>query len=824
MHIHHGKRLILRITLIALALAAVAGGVWLLLTLPDPRHLEQRGSTETLKIYDRNGVLLYEWLEPLEGKHSYVPLAQIPRALQLATIATEDASFYANPGVDWRGILRSAYLNLRYRRIVAGGSTITQQLARILLMSPGERWERSWSRKIREAVLALRITQLYSKDQILELYLNHSYYGNWAFGVQAAAEAYFGKHVAELDLAECALLAGLPQSPTAYNPLHDPDAARARQHTVLGLMVKAGYLDEAEAALAREEPLRYAAASFAIEAPHFASYVREQLVATYGLEAVSYGGWQVYTTLDLEAQRAAERIVRYHLARLREKEREGIDHNVHNAAVVALDPASGEILAMVGSPDYFDASIDGAVNTALAHRQPGSSIKPITYATALASGYTPATVIYDVRQSFLTREGDAYVPENYDQLYHGPISLRRALATSSNVAAVSVLDDVGLPAMLATARAMGLNLYGDPERYGLSLTLGGGEVRLLDLTVAYGAFATGGERVQPVAVRRIVDARGEVIYEAGTPTRDRVLDPRVAYLITDILADDTARIPAFGERSVLYLGRPAAVKTGTTTDWHDNWTIGYTPDLVVGVWAGNADNTPMNRISGVAGAAPIWHDVMDELLKGKPARAFAVPEGIVQVEVCAESGLLPNAACPHRVYEQFIADTTPTETCDQHRVYRLDAATGQPATADTPSERVVQRVFYIPPPMAAAWAREQGIPQPPDAAVAAPVAPRVSRPLLEIIQPDPNATYVLSRELPASAQAAEIAARWNGEATPRQITLLLDGAPLATLSQAPYRVWWTLTPGAHTVAAVAIDTAGQTITSAPLAFTVEAGR
>lgn len=448
------KRLVIILFLLALSLGALY--LWLLADLPDPRHIQASQPAETTKIYDRAGRLLYEWLDEREGKQTNLRLAEIPERLRQATIATEDASFYTNPGVDPRGILRSAYRYLRYGRIVGGGSTITQQVARMLLFSPDERFAQTLRRKLREAFLAWRLTHTLSKDEILTLYLNHSYYGNLAYGVEAAAEAYFAKSARELDLAECALLAGLPQSPVAHNPLTDPAAARARQADVLGLMVRAGYLDEAEAALAREEELRYAALPFAIEAPHFVLYVRQLLEEQYGVETVAQGGWRVYTTLDLEAQRAAERIVARHLAALGDRSRDGIDHNVHNAALVALDPANGEILAMVGSPDYFDAATSGAVNGALAPRQPGSAIKPVTYAAALSAGYTPATVILDVRQSFLTAEGDAYVPMNYDSAFYGPISLRRALATSSNVAAVSVLHDIGAEAMLKMAHSLGL--------------------------------------------------------------------------------------------------------------------------------------------------------------------------------------------------------------------------------------------------------------------------------------------------------------------------------------------------------------------------------
>lgn len=802
-------------------IGAVAAYLWLFADLPDPASMRQVQARETTKILDREGRVLYEWLDNVEGKHTYVTLDRIPLALQQATVATEDATFYRNPGVDLGGILRAAYYNLRYGEITSGASTITQQTARIILL-PEERWERTWRRKLREAFLAWRISRLFSKGEVLELYLNYSYYGNYAYGVEAAAEAYFAKRADELDLAEAALLTGLLQAPVHYNPLTNMQGAKERQDVVLGLMVEAGYISQEEADLALGEALRFAARPFAINAPHFVMMVRQQLEEWYGVEEVARGGWRVVTTLDLDMQRRAEEIVRYRLQLLSDPAYDGMDHNVRNAAAVVLDPATGEVLAMVGSPDYFDADIDGAVNAALAPRQPGSSLKPFTYAAALGAGYTPATVILDVRRSFLTAEDQPFVPINYDRRFYGPISLRRALATSSNVAAVSVLHDIGIASLTDLARRMGINWQGDLKRFGLALTLGGGEVRLLDLTAAYAGLARQGVRVEPVAILRIEGPDGSGRYQKPAPAEDRVLDPRVAYLITDILADDQARAPAFGEHSALYVGRPAAVKTGTTTDWRDNWTVGYTPDLVIGVWAGNADNEPMKQVSGITGAAPIWHQLMVELLKGKPATAFARPEGLVEVEVCPESGLLPGPHCPNRRYELFIEGTEPAQQCDAHQLYRIDAATGALAAASTPPQRVMERVYWVVPAEAQEWAREQGIPQPP-ARLTLPQAVD-NAVALEIISPDPNAEYVISAALPRSAQSIEIAARWRLASAPRAVTLLLDGEPLAELAQPPYSRLWNLAPGQHMVQAEAVDAEGKRWSSAPVRFTVTPGR
>ena len=568
----------------------------------------------------------------------------------------------------------------------------------------------------------------YAKDELLALYLNTTYYGHFATGIEAAAQAYFGVHARELDLAQCALLAGLPQSPTAYNPIENLEAAQSRQGIVLRLMARHGYITSVQADEAGGERLAFAATPFPIEAPHFVMWVQGQLETLLGADRVRAGGLRVTTTLDLDWQRQAEAIVARRLAQLRPcaagiSPAEGCDvdadpaRRVENAALVALDPHTGAVLALVGSPDYFDPAISGAVNAALAQRQPGSAIKPLTYAAALdperarAAGEAPltaATIIPDLRAAFLTAEGEPYVPNNYDRRYHGPVTVRTALANSYNIPAVRTLDAIGVDALIEQAARLGIpwelearnwkletgsskletgdsETEGDPllassfqqaaSRYGLSLTLGGGEVRLLDLTAAYAAFANGGQRVTPYAIARVETLDGETIRDQESGVRDQAsegrsqesasfqlrvssihargagspassfqlpaVDPRVAYLITDILSDERARVPAFGQGNMLEIGRPAAAKTGTTTDWRDNWTLGYTPDLTVGVWVGNADNTPMKGVSGISGAGPIWHDFMVTVLRDRPPLAFTQPDGLVRVEVCADSGLLP---------------------------------------------------------------------------------------------------------------------------------------------------------------------------------------
>ena len=829
------------------AIVVLAPGIWLarrlLVDLPAPDRLYERAAARSTRIYDRHGRLLYEILNPHGGAHTPLSLSEIPRACIDATIATEDASFYRNPGVDLRAIIRALWINLRGGEILSGGSTITQQLARNLLLSPEERTQISLERKLRETILAWRLARTYSKDELLTLYLNETCYGNLAYGIEAAARTYFAKSATELDLAECALLAGLPQAPARYNPLENPDAAAARQKVVLGLMVKHGYISQEEADLAAREKLHFAAVPFPIRAPHFVMYVRGLLEREFGREALYTGGLQVHTTLDLDAQETVERIVRYRLAQLADTRAGQPPRNVKNAAVVVLDARTGEILAMVGSPDYFDPRIDGAVNATVTTRQPGSSIKPITYAAAfdptLPNPLTAATVMIDVRTAYVTREGTPYVPRNYDRRWHGPVLLRQALASSYNLVAVKVLEYVTLERMTRLARAMGITTFDDADRWGPSLTLGGGEVRLLELTAAYGAFATGGRRMEPVSITRVEDARGRVLKVWKATPGERIMDERVAYLITDILSDNFARMSTFGEESVLRLSRPAAVKTGTTSDWRDNWTVGYTPQLVVGVWVGNADNEPMNKVSGVSGAGPIWHSIMETLLRGQPVQEFVEPPGMVRMEVCADSGMIPASSktglehgvsrwpvrCPYTISELFIEGTQPTRVDDWHWMYALDVRNGLLAGPGCPSEFVTYKYYTLYPAEAQEWVRWQNIPQPPTAC--SPLcpghdvnceAPPPSPPLalaspaaLLLVSPDHGSRYQLSPELPPWAQRLLVAARPADGMVLEEVTLLVDGRPLATLSLPPYQAIWPMEPGLHTFTAVGVDRAGHKV-------------
>jgi len=833
----HWKRLLL--ILIILGLVSAAGiYAWLFVDLPSLDTLYQRASAPSTRILDRHGRVLYEISDPHQGRHTPVKFDDIPPYCREATIATEDANYYSHPGVDVGGILRAIWINLQGGEILSGGSTITQQLARNLLLSPDERSQRTLTRKLREAILAWRITQTFSKNDILALYLNEAYYGNLAIGIEAAARVYFGKSSGELDLAECSLLAGLPQSPSRYDPLSDLGAAKQRQTVVLDLMAKQGYITADRADLAKAEDLQFAATPFPIEAPHFVAYVRQWLEDRFGLEAIYTQGLVVTTTLDLDWQNTAQAITQRHLADLRENKPDQPGKNVNDAAVITLDPQSGEILVMLGSPDYFDKTIDGAVNATIAHRQPGSSIKPITYAAAFdpksPAPLTPASMILDVRSSFPTKEGDPYVPKNYDQQFHGPVSAREALASSYNIPAVKVLQHVGLDRMIALARDLGITTFGQPDRYGFALTLGGGEVRLLDMALAYSAFANGGHKIDPVAVLQVSDSQGHTLYTHTPQQSEQVLDPRVAYLITSILSDNKARAPAFSEYSVLRLTRPSAAKTGTTTDWRDNWTLGYTPDLVTGVWVGNADNKPMERVSGVTGAGPIWHDFMQEALKGKPIQDFTRPNGLINLDVCATSGLLPTPYCPYTKREVFIAGTQPTQPDNLYQPIKIDVATGLPATADTPRDRVETKVYLMLPAEAREWARDNGIPQ---------LAMNNTAPLpssagdqltmtntetqttstnfqVRITRPDNGTIYRITPQTPLETQRIPVQAIVADNVRWKTLTIIVDGQPIGEFTSSPARTFWMLQPGSHTITAHVIDDQGQSLESAAITVLV----
>ena len=804
----------------ALAYNVLFGG------LPHPRDLAAHRWQPSVRITDRNGRLLYDVIDANSGRNIVLPLAQIPRQLRQATIDTEDGSFYTNPGVDVVGIVRAFWINLRGGEVLAGGSTITQQVSRNLLLGAEERGQRTLTRKLRESWLAWRVARAFSKDDILALYLNQMYYGGMAYGVEAAAQTYFGKSAADLSLAECALIVGLTQSPATYNPFVNPEAAKTRQLVVLGLMLNAGSITQEQHDLAAREPLFYATTPYPVNAPHFVALVQARLDGLFAPQAVyESGGLIVRTTLDLDWQTRAEQIIREQLTRLNQPADGGPGHNAHNAALVALDPNNGQVLALVGSPDYFDETISGAIDMAVVPRQPGSALKPVIYAAALSpdkpTPWTPATLLLDVRTAFRTHEDESYVPVNYDREEHGPVLLRTALGSSLNIPAVLTLEAVGVQGAMDYAGNLGLTFPAPAENYDLSLALGGGAVSLLDLTTAYAAFANGGFRIQPALILDVRDSSGALRYTAAPANPIQVMDARVAWLISDILSDNDARRLSFGGESVLNIGRIAAAKTGTTNDFHDNWTVGYTPDLAVGVWVGNANNEPMENVSGISGAGPIWHTFMRAALVGRPDKAFPQPSGLTAVEICALSGLLPTEACPFRRMEWFIAGTEPTTPDTFYRQVTLNRATGLLADADTPAAlRQTQIVLDLPPALHP-WARAQGLVLLDDLLVAGAGVgdgENAGTTTLRLIYPDPNTLFRISPALPLETQQLRLAA--VADPTIRQVTFWLDETPLATMTTPPFETWWPLTPGVHRLWAEGREADGRTVRTADVSFTV----
>ncbi len=561
-------------------------------------------------IYDRNGVRLAEVFG--EGQRTWVSLDKISPYLIDAIIATEDSSFYTNQGVDARRVVGAFIQNAEAGDVVSGASTITMQIARQLFFEPDERFEQTMERKVHEALLAQELSELYTKDELLEIYLNMVHFGRLAYGIEAASHTFFAKSAADLTLPEATLLAGTPQMPGGYDLLGNLEDVKGRQRVVLDLMVRHGYLteDEADAVFAQEPALNYAALERQVIAPHFVNYVEQEMNKRLVGEDIKRAGLRVYTTLDVNLQKYAEDAIKSQVEQLQPV------FDLSNASLVALKPGTAEILAMVGSADFNNLDIDGQVNVAIRPRQPGSAIKPILYATAIDDNLiSPGTVIWDVPAQYKLSDTDNYRPINYDKQFHGPVTVRMALANSYNIPAVKLLDAVGVERMLEKAREMGIDsLSADASWYGLSLTLGGGEVTLLDLTEAYHTIANGGVQVEPQFILHVVGDLPEGYQNQSNLPGTRVLKESTAYLVTNILSDNETRAIEFGENSPLHLSKPAAAKTGTTNDIRDNWTMGFTRQLVTGVWAGNSDGKPMRNASGITGAAPIWHTFMESVL------------------------------------------------------------------------------------------------------------------------------------------------------------------------------------------------------------------
>ncbi|RPI32655.1 MAG: hypothetical protein EHM70_08400 [Chloroflexota bacterium] len=727
--------------LVALILLMVAVGSFMLYEyyqisakLPSVDDLQQRASQfETTRILDRNGNVLYEILDPSAGRRTYVKMDKISPYLVAAIIATEDKEFYSNPGVDLVAIARAFWYNFQGGETISGASTITQQLTRTLLFIPEERTERSYVRKVREALLAAEITRRYTKDQILELYLNEIYFGNLAYGIEAASETYFGVSAEKLTLGQAAFLAGLPQAPSVYDVYTNREVTLKRFESVLRLMMDASKEDncifvsnnpqricvETDTALAAYNEIyayQFHSPEVQMRYPHWVNYVRSLLEAQYDSQTIYRAGFTVYTTIDPALQEAAEQLVRQQIETL-------VDKNAHNGALVAIRPRTGEILAMVGSADFYNEDIDGQVNMATSPRQPGSAMKPLTYLAAFEKGWTVSTLIWDVPSEFPPSGNPnytmpPYIPVNYDGRFHGPVTVRSALANSYNIPAVKALQYVGIyndpnapgeDGLLALARRVGLTTL-TSDQYGLALTLGGGEVSLLEFTGVYATFANLGSRVPPYAISRILDSRGNVVYDFQPGPGEQVIRPEHAFLINSILSDNDARTPMFGANSVLNLPFPAAAKTGTTNDFRDNWTVGYTTDLAVGVWVGNADYTPMQNTSGLTGAAPIWSEFMKTAVPyvtGNNPTPFFRPAGIVDRVICAVSGTEPSQWCPTQRSE-FYGSGQPPLPREQDLWSRVNLDTwtnliASPACGNFTSEEMV---LNVTDPWAIKWIQD----------------------------------------------------------------------------------------------------------------------
>ncbi len=747
--------------------------------LPLPRFFAHPAAEQAVQILDRNGKLLYEVRPEESGSHQFLALAEMPRPFIDAVLAIEDRDFYKHGGISFKAIARAAYQNVSEGQIISGGSTISQQLVRNRLQPR----RRSFLYKAWEAFLAMKLDGQLSKDEILESYLNTSYYGHQAYGFAAAAKTYFGKSPHELSVAESALLAGVLQSPSALDPFLHPEAAKKRRALVLAAMQETQAITDDQYQHALTEPIELGTDTVSIEAPHFVFWMQETRPDLFT------GASRVHTTLDLDLQRQVERIVEQKLKDLADK-------NVTSSAVVVLDAHKGDVLAMVGSADYFDRENEGAVNVAVSPRQPGSALKPFTYALALERGDTPATTVSDTEAQFLTGDGNPYTPRNYDFGFHGLVRYREALANSYNIAAVKVLQRVGVPVLLGFLRDAGItSLTQTPEYYGLALTLGDPEVSLIDLATAYAIFPRAGRTLT------LRTSPGDPILPGH-----RILSEQSAWLISDILSDNAARMKEFGPDSSLAFSFPVAAKTGTTRNSRDNWTVGYTPDVIVGVWVGNADNAPMQGTSGVTGAGPIFHDVMLAATGLYPPRPFLMPTGITRETICMLSGKLPTPECPHTITEYFAAGTKPREKDDMYRSFTVDARNGLLASPACDPKYVTHKTFAVFPPETRQWAREHGWPQPPTdtsplCGGAGDSQTHESREgsWLAISQPQAGDAFLLDPLVPDAHEAVIFEAQASDDI--RTVTWFINGVPYKDAVAPDFRAEWTPKPGRFVIEA-----------------------
>jgi 1A family penicillin-binding protein len=784
--------------------------------LPDPNKLLDRNVSESTKIYDRSGGLLYEIHG--ETKRTLVQLNQVSDQLKQATIAIEDKDFYKHGGISITGIIRSAIADVLAGHFGQGGSTITQQFVKNAILSKSK----TFDRKIREIILSLAIEARFSKDEILKLYLNEIPYGRNAYGVESAAQSYFNKSAKDLTLAESAYLAALPQAPSYYNPQGpNAQALESRKNLVLGLMRQQGYITPKQETQAKQEKVIFSKTRTALVAPHFVLMVQDYLAGKYGEKSLEEGGLKVYTTLDPRLQAIAEKAVKDGAAVNAKK------YNADNTGLVAIDPKTGQILAMVGSKDYFadpepagctpgkNCLFEPNVNVTLSERQPGSSFKPYVYVTAFDKDfkYNPASLLVDVVTNFGKFGDKDYVPQDYDGKERGPVSMRQAFAGSLNIPAVKTLALIGVENAVQTARNLGIT--SPLNNCGLSLVLGGCEVKLLDHVAAYSVLANGGIKNEKTAILKILDKGGNVL-EEYTPNPKPVLDPQAVYEAVSIMTDNNARSFVFGQNSPLFFpDRTVAAKTGTTQKWHDGWTLGFTPSLAAGVWTGNNDGTFLkNKADGVYVAAPIWHAFMQEALKDQPDEPFLAPAGITKITVDALSGKLPTQYTPSTKEEIFADFSVPTQSDNVHVSVAIDTQTGQPAVNLTPPDRIAYKTYTVlhsekpdnpdwENPVVN-WALSKGYQYPPGSATYVPQTGSGQGPSLAILQPlDGDTIDAASFPVIVSAVSPNQVSR---------VDLYVDGKIYASKTSLPFEfiVSKNYPGGQHTLAVKATDGQGNT--------------
>jgi penicillin-binding protein 1C len=737
------------------------------LFLPLPGERFQKENIQSLRVLDRRGVLLREFLNDEQGRGAWKSLEEVSPALLQAIIAVEDKRFYYHPGVDPIALVRALAGNIRAGAFRSGGSTLTQQVIRNVYHHP-----RTLYNKLLEMWYALRLERMMHKREILEQYINRAPYGNQLFGVESASRWYFGKPARDLSLAEAALIAGLPNAPSVLNPNMNPEEATARSHVVLARMLEQRLISADEYGRALEQPLSILPPQANFRAPHFVEMVAHTLRAHSDMVSAQ-------TTLDYALQSEIHWLIKGHLVTLETK-------NVTNASVVVLENETRCVRALVGSVDFFDESHQGQVNGALALRQPGSSIKPFTYGVALEAGFSPAQILADVPTQIPDAQGD-YIPQNYDRHYHGPVRLRTALACSYNVPAVRVAQQVGVETILDRLHRAGFESLAQPASfYGYGLTLGNGEVTLLELTNAYASLANQG-RWMPVQllehVRRFSGVRSvDEAFTAHLQPARAVFDERVAYVLTDILSDPVARKPAFG--NAFHFPFRCAVKTGTTKDYRDNWTVGYTTEYTVGVWVGNFNGTPMRGVSGITGAGQIFSDIMMLLHRNNPPRDFSVPVGLQNLEVCPRSGMLPTPACGKSIIEWFQKGKGPVQHCNVHQTFEVTTETGGRAL----------RVYEVFRPEFSDWAEVERLPRvPANATPARADNPAGNRSQPIILYPNNGDQFKLDPILRPEYQSLKIVGAAPDKS--RSISILVDND---VLDFNPSGVWWSLKRGKHT--------------------------